>query len=144
MIAPRFDDLRQHSDILRLRTGTSLTVRFVEPRDADALQGYFWPVLFYSRGTRDIGARSMPLVISQNQNVRGIRWRGIAGTVVVELLVLVAVGAAVVRYVEWSSDAALAEFMSATEPSASVANHSGEFSTPVQALKVRADCDRKG
>ena len=89
-------------------------------------------------------APSMPLFISQNQNVRGIRWRGIAGTVVVELLVLVAVGAAVVRYVEWSSDAALAEFMSATEPSASVANHSGEFSTPVQALKVRADCDRKG
>ena len=86
----------------------------------------------------------MPLFISQNQTVRGIRWRGIAGTVVVELLVLVAVGAAVVRYVEWSSDAALAEFMSATEPSASVASHSGEFSTPVQALKVRADCDRKG
>jgi hypothetical protein len=46
MIAPRFDDLRQHSDILRLRTGTSLTVRFVEPRDADALQGYFRPALF--------------------------------------------------------------------------------------------------
>jgi hypothetical protein len=79
-----------------------------------------------------------------NHHERGIPWRGIAGTVVVELLVLLALGAAVVRYVEWSSDAALAEFMSATEPSVYVTNHSGEFSTPVQALKVRADCDRKG
>ncbi len=79
----------------------------------------------------------MPLFISQNQNVRGIRWRGIAGTVVVELLVLVAVGAAVVRYVEWSSDAALAEFMSATEPSASVASHSGERSSRSMSVFVK-------
>ena len=77
----------------------------------------------------------MPLFISQNQNVRGIRWRGIAATVVVELLVLLALGAAVVRYVEWSSDAALAEFMSATETSAL-------DSTPVQSLKGRTGCDR--
>ena len=41
MTALRLDDLRQHSDILRLRSGKSLTVRFVEPRDADALQAYF-------------------------------------------------------------------------------------------------------
>jgi hypothetical protein len=55
---------------------------------------------------------------------------GTAATVVVELLVVVAFGVAVVRYLEWSSDANQAEFMSATKPSASVANHSGEFSTP--------------
>ena len=86
----------------------------------------------------------MPLFNSQQQHDRGIRWLGTGATVVIELLVLLALAFAVVRYVEWSSDAALAEFMSATEPSASVANHSGEFSAPVQALKVRADCDRKG
>ena len=34
MTALRFDDLRQHSDVLRLRSGNALTVRFVEPRDA--------------------------------------------------------------------------------------------------------------
>jgi hypothetical protein len=49
----------------------------------------------------------------------------------------------VVRYLEWSSDANQAEFMSATKPSASDPNHSGEFSTPIQALNVRAGCDRK-
>jgi hypothetical protein len=61
----------------------------------------------------------MPSLISQNQNVRGIRWRGVAATVVVELLVLLALGVAVVRYLEWSSETNQAEFMSATNPSAS-------------------------
>ena len=42
------------------------------------------------------------------------RW-GIGSTVVVELLVLLALAFAVVRYVEWSSDAAMTEFMSAIE-----------------------------
>ena len=55
----------------------------------------------------------MPLFISQ------IRWRGIATTVVVELFILLALAFAVVRYLEWSSNAAVAEFMSAAEPSAS-------------------------
>ena len=79
-----------------------------------------------------------------NQKVRGVRWRGIAALVVFDLLVLFAIGAAIVRYVEWSSDAALAEFINATNPSASDPNHSGEFSTPIQPLKGRAGCDRKG
>ena len=83
----------------------------------------------------------MPIFNSQ-QN--GARWRGIATTVVVELLVLLALAYGVVRYVEWSSDAALAEFMSATEPSASDPNHSSKFSTPIYLLKERAGCDRKG
>ena len=59
----------------------------------------------------------MPLFNSQNQNVRGIRRQGIVATAVVELLVLLALAFAVVRYVEWSSDAAVAEFMSATPDS---------------------------
>jgi hypothetical protein len=80
----------------------------------------------------------MPLFNSQ------IRWRAIATTVAVELLVLLALAFAVVRYVEWSSDAAQSEFMSAAKLSASDPNHSGEFSTAVQPLKRRASCDRKG
>jgi hypothetical protein len=64
--------------------------------------------------------------------------------VAIELLVLLALAFAVVRYVEWSSDAAQAEFMSAAKLSASDPNHSGEFSTAVQPLKRRVSCDRKG
>jgi PPE-repeat protein len=59
--------------------------------------------------------RAMPLFNSQHQNDRGIRWRGIAATAMVELLVLFALSFAVVRYVEWSSAANQAEFMMRTE-----------------------------
>src|ERR1700746_3752704 len=55
----------------------------------------------------------MPLFNSQ------IRRREIATTVVVEVFILLALGFAVVRYVEWSSDAAVAEFMRGAGPSAS-------------------------
>jgi RimJ/RimL family protein N-acetyltransferase len=58
MIALRLNDLRQHSDTLRLRTGKSVTVRFVEPRDADALQAYFRALTVRSRYNRFLGAMS--------------------------------------------------------------------------------------
>src|SRR5712671_1452020 len=54
----RLDDLRQHSDVLRLRSGKSLTVRFVEPDDAEALQGYFRSLSVRSRYNRFLGAMS--------------------------------------------------------------------------------------
>jgi hypothetical protein len=86
----------------------------------------------------------MPLFDSQQQNTRGIRWLGMAATAVVDLLILLALAFTVVRYVEWSSAAAQAEFMSATNSSVSDRNHSGEFSTPIQSLKGQAGCPRKG
>src|SRR5450631_2716589 len=52
MLALRLNDLRQHSDTLQLRTGKSLTVRFVEPHDAEALQGYFRALTVRSRYNR--------------------------------------------------------------------------------------------
>jgi GNAT superfamily N-acetyltransferase len=58
MTALRFDDLRQHSDILRLRSGKPVTVRFVEPRDAEALQAYFRSLSTGSRYNRFLGAVS--------------------------------------------------------------------------------------
>jgi GNAT superfamily N-acetyltransferase len=58
MNALRFDDLRQHSDILRVRTGRSLTLRFAEPRDAQALQTYFRSQSQRSRYNRFLSAMS--------------------------------------------------------------------------------------
>jgi RimJ/RimL family protein N-acetyltransferase len=54
----RFDDLRQHSDLLRARNGDAITVRFVEPRDADVLQNYFRGLTSRSRYNRFLGAMS--------------------------------------------------------------------------------------
>jgi RimJ/RimL family protein N-acetyltransferase len=58
MTTLRLDQLRQHSDILRFRSGKSVTVRFVEPQDATALQGYFRSLTSASRYNRFLGAVS--------------------------------------------------------------------------------------
>ena len=63
----RFDDLRQYSDVLRSRKGDAVTVRFVEPRDAEALQNYFRSLATRSRYNRFLGATSElpPSVLQQ-------------------------------------------------------------------------------
>jgi GNAT superfamily N-acetyltransferase len=58
MTALRLDDLRQHTDILRLRNGKTMVVRFVAPADAEALQGYFRSLSVRSRYNRFLGAVS--------------------------------------------------------------------------------------
>jgi GNAT superfamily N-acetyltransferase len=58
MTALRFDDLRQYSDVLRSRSGSPVTVRFAEPRDAEELQNYFRSLSTRSRYNRFLGARS--------------------------------------------------------------------------------------
>jgi len=54
----RLDQLRQYSDVLRLRSGKSLTVRFLEPQDAGALQSHFRSLTTSSRFNRFLGAVS--------------------------------------------------------------------------------------
>jgi RimJ/RimL family protein N-acetyltransferase len=58
MATMRFDDLKQYSDVLRSRHGEAVTVRFVEPRDAEALQNYFRSLSTRSRYSRFLGAAS--------------------------------------------------------------------------------------
>jgi len=78
-----------------------------------------------SRCKRRLRGLSMPSFNSQRQSTRGISWSGIIRTLLVQILVLLALGFAVVRYLEWSSDVNQAEFTSATNPSAPDPNHSG-------------------
>jgi acetyltransferase len=51
-------DLGQFTDRLRLRDGRRLTLRFVEPKDADTLQSYFRKLSGPSRHNRLMGAAS--------------------------------------------------------------------------------------
>jgi hypothetical protein len=76
----------------------------------------------------------MPLFNSQ------IHLQGIGTTVAVVLLTLVALTFAVVSYVEWSSNAVVAEFMSAAGSSASDPNHSNESPAPIQSRKGQTGC----
>ena len=58
MTALRADDLRNHSDTLRLHSGQRLTLRFVEPGDAAAIQAYVRGLSVSSRYRRFHGAAS--------------------------------------------------------------------------------------
>jgi RimJ/RimL family protein N-acetyltransferase len=61
MTSFRLDDLRQYSDALRSRSGEPVTVRFVEPGDAEELQNYFRSLTTRSRYNRFLGAmRELP------------------------------------------------------------------------------------
>lgn len=51
-------NLGRYTDVLRLRGGRSLTVRFLEPRDAKALLDYFRSLSQHSRYSRLMGAAS--------------------------------------------------------------------------------------
>jgi hypothetical protein len=58
------------------------------------------------------------MLLSSSQN-------GTSATVIAVLLVMLVVGFALVRYVEWSSNVRLAEFISATDASAAGPPHKG-------------------
>jgi RimJ/RimL family protein N-acetyltransferase len=58
MTALLLKDLPQYTDVIRLRSGELLTVRFVRPQDAAALQGYFRNLSTGSRYNRLLGAAS--------------------------------------------------------------------------------------
>jgi GNAT superfamily N-acetyltransferase len=58
MAMMRLDDLTQYSDALLTRHGEVLTLRFVEPRDAEELQHYFRSLSTRSRYNRFFGAIS--------------------------------------------------------------------------------------
>jgi GNAT superfamily N-acetyltransferase len=58
MTSVRFDDLAQYSDTLHMRSGEPVTVRFVEPRDAEELQNYYRSLSTRSRYNRFLGAMS--------------------------------------------------------------------------------------
>ena len=84
----------------------------------------------------------MPPLDNQSQDNRGIHWPKIVGTLLVQVLVLLALSAAVIGYLNWSSNAAWEEFTAASKTSAPDANP--QFSAPVQIVKGHTICNRKG
>ena len=61
MISLKPANLRQYADVLRLRTGVSMTVRFVEPADVDGLRAYFEKLSGRTHYSRFLGAtRGVP------------------------------------------------------------------------------------
>ncbi len=85
----------------------------------------------------------MPSADHQTPVIRRFDWRGIFRILLVQVLVLLALSAAFIRYVNWSSDQAWAEFSRAAERSAPAARSQPLSSSPAQAIKGRALCERR-
>ena len=76
-----------------------------------------------------------------SQNNRGARRPRVAAILLLQLAVLLALSAAAIFYVNWSSGVAQAEFMRALEPSRTV--QPAQAPAPVQSVKAKAACPRK-
>ena len=70
-----------------------------------------------------------------------INWLAVMRTLLFQVLALLALAVAFAGYVEWSSEATWAEFMSAGNPSA--AGHEAQTSA-VQTVKNQTPCKPKG
>jgi hypothetical protein len=79
----------------------------------------------------------------EGETQRGVYWPRVAAMVFVQILVLLALAVVVVRYLEWSSDANKAEFLSSAQPAVSDRNHLPQSSTSLEQVKARASCYRK-
>jgi len=79
----------------------------------------------------------------QSKLSRYIDWLMIVRIMLVQVLVLVTLAGAVAWYVNWSSEAAWQEFLSANKPPVSGPNHQPQSQAPVQAVKAKAACAKK-
>jgi hypothetical protein len=75
-----------------------------------------------------------------NRNNDDSYWSGIRGILAIQLAVLFALSVAALVYLDWSSNAATAEFMAAGKPSVS---EPSPQPGPLQQVKRRTACPRR-
>ena len=80
---------------------------------------------------------------NQSEINRSIDWFGIVRTVFVQVLVLLALAGAVVWYLNWSSDMAWQDFISANQPLLFSPSHHAQSQAPMQTVKAKAFCAKK-
>ena len=85
----------------------------------------------------------MPSFDRASQDNNGNYWSGTAGILAIQLAVLFALAVAAIVYLDWSSNAALAEFMAIGKPPVSGLSHLPQRSTPLQQVKGRSACPRR-
>ena len=86
----------------------------------------------------------MPSFHHASRDTNGNYWSGIAGILALHLAVLFAVSVAALAYLNWSSSAALAEFIAKDKPSASEPSQFLQSSIPVQQVKNKTACAKTG
>ena len=85
----------------------------------------------------------MPSLDHDSRNSNATYWSGIAGILAIHLAVLFAISVAALAYLNWSSNAALAEFIAKDKPSASEPVHLLQSSVPVQQVKNKTACAKR-
>ena len=85
----------------------------------------------------------MPSMDDQSRISRTIDRLGIVRILFVQVMLLLALAGAVVRYVNWSSEVAWQEFLSSTAPTLAGASRQPQPQAPVQTVKGKAACPRK-
>lgn len=85
----------------------------------------------------------MPSFDRASRNNNGTYWSGMAGILAIQLAVLFALSVAAICYVNWSSKAAVAEFMAIGQASASEPSHLPQPPIRVQHVKSRTACPRR-
>lgn len=84
----------------------------------------------------------MPSFDHASRHNNGTYWSGIAGMLAIQLAVLFALALAALAYLNWSSSAALADFMATDKPAMSEPTQP-PLSIPVQQVKSRTACPRR-
>jgi hypothetical protein len=85
----------------------------------------------------------MPSFDRANPDNNGTYWSGIAGILSIQLAVLFVLAVAAIVYLNWSSKAALTEFMATGKPSVSEPGHLLQSSVPVQQVKSKTACAKR-
>jgi hypothetical protein len=86
---------------------------------------------------------SMPLRGTPSPDNRGTDWLGIARTLALQVLALLALAGAFIVYLDWASDVAFEEFVGvSTRPAASLASHPPS-ADPVKRAKSQVPCEPK-
>ena len=84
----------------------------------------------------------MPSFDRTSPNNNGNYWSGIPGILSIQLAVLFALSVAAIVYLNWSSKAAVTEFMATAKPSVSELGRLPQSSVPLQQVKSRTGCPR--
>jgi hypothetical protein len=79
---------------------------------------------------------------NQSLRTRGFDWLGIARIAILQILILLGLTTAVVRYVNWSSEVAWEEFSGVSKPAALEAKAHPRSATPGEPVKRRGSCPR--
>jgi len=85
----------------------------------------------------------VPLFDRASRNNNASYWSGILGILSIQLAVLFALAVSAIVYLNWSSKAALTEFIATGKPSVSEPGRLPQSSVPLQQVKSRTACPRR-